>query len=77
MALQTSSVQLEKLYQESQQSSLLAMQWSFTIAAVVVISLRLYCRTKFGKGFGWDDYIFFTGAVGFVFPKNWIARDWN
>ena len=66
MALQSSPAQLQLLCQESQQTSLLAMQWSFTVIAVVVMSLRLYCRTKFGKGLCWDDYIYFTGAVGFL-----------
>ena len=66
MALQSSPAQLQLLCQESQQTSLLTMQWSFTVIAVVVLSLRLYCRTKFGKGLCWDDYIFFTGAVGFL-----------
>ena len=75
MALQMSPAQLELLCQESRQPSLLAMQWSFTTIAVVVVSLRLYCRTKFGKGMGWDDYIFFTGAVGFLFFQVWIFRD--
>lgn len=42
------------------------MQWSFTIIAVVVVLLRLYCRTKFGEGFGWDDYVFIMGAVSFL-----------
>lgn len=58
-----SASQLERLCQESQQSSLLTMQWLFTVIAVIVVLLRLYCRTKFGKGFGWDDYIFVLGAV--------------
>lgn len=58
-----SQAQLEMLCQESQRSSLLAMQWFFTIIAVVVVLMRLYCRTKFGKGFGWDDYVFVLGAV--------------
>lgn len=66
MAPQISPAQLEVLCQESQQSDVLAMQWFFTVIAVVVVSLRLYCRTKFGKGLGWDDYIFTTGAVGFL-----------
>lgn len=66
MALQTSPAQLEALCQESQQSSVLLMQWLFTITAVVIVSLRLYCRTKFGKGLGLDDYVFVTGAVGLV-----------
>ena len=63
MAFQDFDAQLGTLCQESQQTSLLAMEWIFTVVAVVVVSLRLYCRTKFGKGFGWDDYIFVTGAV--------------
>lgn len=74
MALQTSPVQLETLCQESQQSSVLAMQWVSTTAAVVVISLRLYCKTKYGKGFGWDDYIFFAGAVGSVPFEDWVSQ---
>lgn len=52
------------------------MQWVCTTAAVVVISLRLYCRTKYGKGFGWDDYIFFAGAIvglpGPFFATKWV-----
>lgn len=66
MAFQISPTQLDLLCKESRQSSLLAMQWSFTIAAVIVIALRLYCRSKFGKGLGWDDYIFVTGGVGLL-----------
>ena len=66
MALQFSPAQLQVLCQESRQSSFLAMEWSFTTMAVVVVSLRLYCRTKFGKGLAWDDYIFVTGGVGFL-----------
>ena len=75
MALQISPAQFEVLCHESQQSDLLAMQWFFTITAVVVVSLRLYCRTKFGKGLGWDDYIFATGAVGFLLFQEWVFRD--
>ena len=63
MLFQGFDAQLGTLCQESQQTGLLAMEWIFTVVAVVVVSLRLYCRTKFGKGFGWDDYIFVTGAV--------------
>ena len=66
MALQTSPAQLEALCQESQQSSVLLMQWLFAITAVVIVSLRLYCRTKFGKGLGLDDYVLVAGAVGLV-----------
>ena len=65
MALQMSPAQLEMLCQESQQSSLLAMEWFFTIVAIIVVSLRLYCRTKFGKGFYWDDYTFVASVVSF------------
>ena len=65
MALENSPARLELLCQESEQSTLLAMEWSFTIIAVFLLSLRLYCRTKFGKGLGWDDYTFVAGAVGF------------
>lgn len=76
MALQISPSHFEVLCQESQQSGLLAMQWFFTIIAVVVVSLRLYCRTKFGKGLGWDDYIFTTGAVSFLPFQNLVLRGW-
>ena len=64
MALEISPTRLDLLCQESQQSTLLTMEWSFTIIAVFLLSLRLYCRTKFGKGLGWDDYAFGAGAVG-------------
>lgn len=40
------------------------MEWFFTIAAVVVVSLRLYCRSKFGKGLGRDDYAIIASFVG-------------
>lgn len=65
MAVQLSPAQLELLCQESRQSSLLAMEWVFTLIAIFVLSLRLYCRKTFGKGLGWDDYAFVTSAVGF------------
>lgn len=65
MALQISPAQLEPLCEESRQSNLLALQWFFTATAFLVLSLRLYCRQKFGKGVGWDDYAFVAGAVGF------------
>ena len=67
MALQISPQQLESLCQESQQSGLLAMEWVFTITAVVVVLLRVYCRSKFGKGLGWDDYVFVASVVGVLF----------
>ena len=66
MALQLSPDPFELLCQDSQRSRLLAMEWSFTIVAVVVLSLRLYCRSKFGKGLGWDDYTILAGAVSFL-----------
>ena len=66
MTLQISKSRLELLCQESRQSGLLAMEWSFTITALLILSLRLYCRTKFGKGLGWDDYAFLAGAVGSI-----------
>ena len=65
MAFEISPARLELLCQESQQSTLLAMEWSFTVIAIFLLSLRLYCRTKFGRGLGWDDYAFVAGAVGF------------
>ena len=66
MALQLSPDQFELLCHDSQRSRLLAMEWSFTIVAVVVLSLRLYCRSKFGKGLGWDDYTILAGAVSLL-----------
>ena len=61
--------QLELLCQESRQSGVLAMQWFFTITALLILSLRLFCRTRFGKGLGWDDYAFGAGAVGSIMFK--------
>lgn len=58
--------QLELLCQESRQSGLLAMEWFFTIMALLILSLRIYCRKRFGKGLGWDDYAFVAGAVGSI-----------
>ena len=52
MTLQISPGQLELLCQESRQSSLLAMQWLFTITAILVLLLRLYYRKRFSKGLG-------------------------
>ncbi|CAD6581152.1 MAG: hypothetical protein ASARMPREDX12_000373 [Alectoria sarmentosa] len=75
MALQTSSAQLEALCQESQQSSVLLMQWLFTITAVVIVSLRLYCRTKFGKGLGLDDYVLVAGAIVGL-PNPFLVTKW-
>lgn len=75
MAFQGFDAQLSTLCQQSQQTSLLAMEWIFTVVAVVVVSLRLYCRTKFGKGFEWDDFIFITGAVVGL-PDPFFVTQW-
>ncbi|KAF6220016.1 hypothetical protein HO133_003841 [Letharia lupina] len=75
MALQMSPAQLEMLCQESQQSSLLAMEWFFTIVAIIVVSLRLYCRTKFGKGFYWDDYTFVASVI-IGLPDPFLVTKW-
>ncbi|KAF6232169.1 hypothetical protein HO173_009552 [Letharia columbiana] len=63
------------LCQESQQSSLLAMEWFFTIVAIIVVSLRLYCRTKFGKGFYWDDYTFVASVI-IGLPDPFLVTKW-
>ena len=69
MTLQMSPGRLELLCQESRQSGLLAMEWFFTIIALLTLSLRLYCRKRFGKGLGWDDFVFVAGAVGSILFK--------
>ena len=74
MTLQIFEAQLESLCQESRQSSLLAMEWFFTIVALIVVGLRLYCRSKFGKGLGWDDYTIVAGLVGFMPFSNGVFK---
>ena len=69
MSLQLSPGELELLCQDSRQSGLLAMEWFFTIIALLILSLRLYCRKRFGKGLWWDDYAFVAGAVGSIIFK--------
>ena len=75
MALEISPAQLELLCQESRQSNLLAVQWFFTAVAIIIVSLRLYCRTKFSKGLGWDDYAIIASIVGFLPLWNWKVGD--
>ena len=63
MALQISGARLESLCQESRQPGVLALQWISTGLVCVIVSLRLYCRAKFSKGLGRDDYAIVASLV--------------
>ena len=37
--------------------------WIMTILPLLAISLRLYCKSKLGRVFGWDEYVLITSWV--------------
>jgi hypothetical protein len=48
---------------------IITMMWVMTILSLIFLVLRIYCRIKFRKTRGWDDWILTVGWV-VIFPTS-------
>jgi hypothetical protein len=59
---------------ESIASMAIALDWTFTSLAIVVVSLRIYTRTRLINGLGLEDLAIFASVVRTHMPQNIIRR---
>jgi hypothetical protein len=53
---------------ESIAATAIALDWTFTGLAILVVSLRIYTRTRLINGLGLEDFAIVAGVVSLPMP---------
>jgi hypothetical protein len=61
---------------ESIASTAIALDWTFTGLAIVVVGLRIYTRTRLINGLGLEDLAISASVVRTHMPRNIFRRAW-